>query len=154
VLEDDRLFRATVTVASARATADQFAAFLDDAVGQAGDIPENYERGTNRTDIVHAALSCGMPLILAKMDARVEDMGGFQGTCDRARLGTRAEDLSDAEFEAFLGAADLILAGPPRLMLETISAAPARAYALIQALDDEEMRIDLGAFLAISLAQQ
>jgi hypothetical protein len=154
VLEDDRLFRAMVTAASARATADQLAAFLDDAVGQAGDIPENYERGTNRTDIVAAALSCGMPLILEKMNASVEDMGGFQGTCDRARLGTRAGDMSDAEFEAFLDAADLILAGSPRRMLEIIPAAPARAFDLIRAVDDEEERIKLGAFLAISLAQQ
>ncbi|KQI70740.1 hypothetical protein AN191_16295 [Loktanella sp. 5RATIMAR09] len=154
VLEDDRLFRATVTAASARATADQLGAFLDDAVGQAGDIPENFERRTNRIDIVEAALSCGMPLILEKMDASVEDVGGVRGGCDRARLGTRAEDMSEAEFEAFLGAADLILAGSPWLMLEIIPVSPARAFALIQTVDDKERRIDLGAFLAISLAQQ
>ncbi|MBW3243713.1 hypothetical protein KUV57_13655 [Epibacterium sp. DP7N7-1] len=154
VLADDWLFHSTIVAASARASIEQLSSFLDDAASQAGDVPEDYGRGTNRSDVVNAAVSCGVPRILKKMNVSAKDVGLNSGPCDNAHLVARAQAMSDTEFEGFLEFADAMLAQSPQLMLEMVPTAPERAFALVQAMDDQDIRIKLGSFLSILLARQ
>ena len=152
-LNDPRLFRAAVDVASARGTAEQLAAFLRDAVAKAGDRAGEFGGPTNRIDIVSAARRCGLPEIVQAINATLDDFDRVFGTCDRDRLGTRFDTMTQEAFDIYVNQADLFADDAFDIIDATRTTAPARSYAFVRALANAESRVNLTAVLAYKMAQ-
>lgn len=153
-MQDDRLFRSAVRVGSLRGTADQMQAFLGDAATKVADVAEDFGGPTSRVDVVSAARDCGMLLVLQQMGATYDDFDRNFGSCDETRLGKGIADLSDAEFAVYLSyAQDIFDVDGLEPLRAAARTAPARAFALVQQIEDREQRVFLTAYLAMALAQ-
>ena len=152
-LEDDRVFRAAVDVAAALADKETLSAVLRDGVSKISPTTDTLSRALGRDDIAVAAYACGMTAVLREIAVTDEDLHGYIGRCDRARLGTMPSDLSDEDFGFFLENADLVGDEALALIRESISLAPSRAYGFVGALQDGNRQVDLTGFLSFALAR-
>lgn len=153
-LEDGRLFRATVTAASARASLEEIKGFLSDAAGKVQPDDGEFNQTLHRGDVVAAARACKIPSVIAAMDAGPEDFRDIAGACDTTRLGTDADDLPEEDFAIYVENADMFFYDWSHILRTTVETAPERAYAFVQAVSEPEREEFLTGVLALMLAQQ
>lgn len=153
VIEDGRLFRATVTVASARAEAAELEGFLKDAAARVSPGSDGFGQELRRGDIVAEARSCGLPGVIAAMVVTEDDINPIYGSCDRVRLGTSADVIPDDAFALYLDWADLSFFDWPMILGDSVEARPDRAYAFVKAVEDPEGRAFLTGLLALRLSR-
>ncbi|MBD3786625.1 MAG: hypothetical protein IE922_06590 [Sphingomonadales bacterium] len=110
-------------------------------------------RALGRDDLAVAAYACGMTAVMRDIALRAEDLSGYIGPCDRARLGTMPAELSDEDFGFYLENADLLGEDAVTLIRDSLSAAPARAYGFVRAVKEDDRQVDLAGVLAFALAR-
>lgn len=152
-LEDDRVFRAAVEVAAALADKDRLGAILRDGASKMDETADLMSRALGRDDLAVAAYACGMTAVMREIALRAEDLPGYIGPCDRARLGTMPADVSDEDFGFYLENADLVGEDAVTLIRDSLSAAPARAYGFVKAVKEDDRQVDLAGVLAFALAR-
>lgn len=152
-LQDDRVFRAAARVGATLGSKETLSAFMRDGVTKIDDATAPYSTTLGRTDIALYARACGLTQVLRALEVTEEDLDGYPNRCDRARLGTLPAQLPEEDFAFYLDNADLFVADTLEIVRHSIGTTPERAYAFVQALQDEDDRMDATGFLAFALAR-
>ena len=152
-LEDNRIFRAAVSVASARGASENQQGFLSDAAEKLDPNAKSYDRPVGPSDVVNAAAACGYPQIIPTINGyQTVEIGRPNGSCDRANLKTRLHELSAEAFETLVANADQIVAANPMLIVEGVEFAPERVFEITNTVTNSDLRSVLTTILALSLA--